>query len=163
MGTLQFSRKYSRFASLSETDRELLQQCKSNAEWLNIDPSLIILCGSSAGANLTAVVAQMARDNNDSGIVAQVLNGPVICHPDHFPRDGKYEYNSWMQNQDASILSAHTMRRCWDAYYPSAGTDVNASPMLAKSLQGLPTACMSEFFFQAFQIWQPLHRARMIS
>lgn len=119
----------------------IFQQCKENAAFLKIDPSMIILCGSSAGGNLTAVVAQMARDNNDDGVMAQVLNGPVICHPDHFPKDSKYEYNSWVQNKDSSILSAKTMRKCWEAYYPSAGSDIYASPFLAKSLKGLPAAC----------------------
>jgi len=114
--------------------------CKENSSLLKIDSSHIVVCGSSAGGNLTAVVAQMARDQKEAGIIGQVLNGPVICHPNHFPKGDKYEYNSWEQNANASILSAKTMLKCWDMYYPSAGADVYASPLLADSLKGLPSA-----------------------
>lgn len=90
---------------------------------------------------MTAAVAQMARDNNDGGVVGQILNIPVLCHPEHFPKVDKYEYNSMEQNKDAPILSVRALLKCWSMYYPDAGTDVYASPMLAKSLKGLPGTC----------------------
>lgn len=115
-----------------------LPQCKDNAAKLGIDPSLIITCGSSAGGGMAAALTIMARDNNEGGIVGQVLNGPVLCHPKFFPKD-KYEYTSWEQNKDASILTARHMLLCWDAYCPDIKPDdVYANPLLVKSTAGLP-------------------------
>jgi hypothetical protein len=53
-----------------------------------------------------------ARDDGIKGIVGQVLNIPVTCHPKIFPQD-KYEFTSWEQNKDASILSASAMQFFW--------------------------------------------------
>ncbi|EXJ76483.1 uncharacterized protein A1O5_00991 [Cladophialophora psammophila CBS 110553] len=113
--------------------------CKDNATTLGIDPSLIVSNGSSAGANLAAVLPIMAKDHNEEGIVGQVLNGPVVCHPRFFPKD-KYEYTSWEQNKKASILGKDHMLRCWDTYYPNTGPDVYANPFLVETMEGLPPA-----------------------
>jgi acetyl esterase/lipase len=118
-----------------------IQQCKQNATTLIIDPTRIVVAGGSAGGNLSAVLAQMARDEGESGIIGQVLNGPVTCHPDFFPKD-KFEYTSWVQNQHASILGEAEMRKCWNAYVPGDGGNVYASPLLAKTFKGLPPASM---------------------
>jgi hypothetical protein len=82
----------------------------------------------------------MARDQNESGIIGQVLNGPVMCHPKYFPAD-KYEYSSWEQNKNASILSKAQMLKCWKVYYPNTGPDVYANPLLVNTVEGLPSAC----------------------
>lgn len=81
----------------------------------------------------------MAKDNKESGIIGQVLNGPVVCHPKYFP-EGKYEYTSWEQNKNASILSKAHMLRCWECYYPNTGRDVYANPFLVDTMEGLPPA-----------------------
>ncbi|CAI4220209.1 unnamed protein product [Parascedosporium putredinis] len=51
-----------------------LQWCINNAQSLGVDPSKIILAGSSAGANLAASLALIARDEGIKGILAQILN-----------------------------------------------------------------------------------------
>lgn len=79
--------------------------------------------------------------------MGQILNIPVVCHPDHFPKGDKYEYNSLEQNKEAPILSVKALLKCWNMYYPDAGTDVYASPMLAKSLKGLPATCTLYLLF----------------
>jgi acetyl esterase/lipase len=86
-----------------------------------------------------AVLALMTRDENVSGVVGQVLNIPVTCHPKSFPAD-KYEYGSYQQNKDGSVVDAPKMDWFWEQYLPNAEPDVYASPLLAKDLSKLPAA-----------------------
>lgn len=82
----------------------------------------------------------MARNSNTSGVVGQVLNIPVTCHPKHFPYD-KYEYGSYQQNKAASIVNAPKMDWFWDQYLPEGTAEVYASPLLEEHLENLPPAC----------------------
>ncbi|OAP62321.1 hypothetical protein AYL99_04524 [Fonsecaea erecta] len=118
---------------------DVLQWCKSHATELGIDPEKIIVAGGSAGGNIAAVLAQKARDEGVSGIIGQILNIPVTCHPNHFPSD-KYEGDSYRQNKDASIIDAPKMMWFWEQYLPDAQPDPYASPLLAKDLKNLPPA-----------------------
>ncbi|KAI2604450.1 alpha/beta-hydrolase [Hypoxylon fragiforme] len=113
--------------------------CKKNAKTLGVDPEKIIVAGSSAGANLAAVLAIMARDQGITGIVAQVLHFPTTCHPKFFPWD-KYEYGSWIQNMDNCVLTASMMDAFYEAYIPDPKPDHRHSPLLAESLAKLPPA-----------------------
>ena len=81
----------------------------------------------------------MARDEKVSGIIGQILNIPVTCHPDVFPRD-KYEYGSYEQNKDASVVDAPKMNWFWEQYMPRIEPDVYAHPLLAESHAKLPPA-----------------------
>ncbi|CAI6094598.1 unnamed protein product [Clonostachys chloroleuca] len=116
---------------------DALVWCKANAEKLGVNPERIILAGGSAGANLTAALALLARDNGITGILAQILHFPIICHPKFFPRD-KYEFGSYMQNANASVLDAIKMEMALDTYIPDAKPDFRHSPILAESHKGLP-------------------------
>ena len=102
---------------------------------------MIITCGSSAGGNLGAVLPIMARDNDEGGIIGQLLNSPVLCHPNHFPKDKGYEYNSWEQNKDSSILNRQNMLNIWAQYYPNTGSEAYANPLLVEPIEGMPAAC----------------------
>lgn len=107
----------------------------------------------------------MALKDRDEGIGAvfgQVLNFPGTCHPDHFPRD-KYEYYSPEQNNDGPIITTEAVHWFWSKldvlvneydgrrefanvfitglYYPEAGDDPYASPLLANSHKDLAPAC----------------------
>jgi acetyl esterase/lipase len=84
-------------------------------------------------------MTQLLRDKGDKSIMAQVLNIPVTCHPDHFPAD-KYEYHSYEQNYTAPIVGAERMWFFWDNYLPNREADPRASPLIAKSLDNLPPA-----------------------
>lgn len=81
----------------------------------------------------------MARDEKVSGVIGQVLNIPVTCHPKFFPSK-TYEYFSYSQNKDSSVIDAPRMDWFWDQYMPEPKLDVYASPLLAKTLEGLPQA-----------------------
>ncbi|EXJ84559.1 hypothetical protein A1O3_05228 [Capronia epimyces CBS 606.96] len=118
---------------------DVLKWCKSHAFKLGIDPEKIIVAGGSAGGNIAAVLAQKARDEGVSGLVGQILNIPVTCHPKLFPSD-KYEYGSYQQNKDSTVVDAPRMDWFWHQYLPNADAEVYASPLLAKDLSNLPPA-----------------------
>lgn len=82
----------------------------------------------------------MAREEGVTGILAQMLDWPTSCHPKFFPKD-KYELESYVQNSDASVVSAQKMEFFLNAYTPDAKPDWRHSPLLAESLKGLPPAC----------------------
>ncbi|KAI0877971.1 alpha/beta hydrolase fold-domain-containing protein [Hypoxylon argillaceum] len=113
--------------------------CKENAKTLGINPEKIIVAGSSAGANLSAVLAIMARDNGVSGIIGQVLHFPALCHPKFYPRD-KYELASNIQNAENAVLSTVKFDVFLNAYIPNPEPDHRHSPLLTSSLAGLPPA-----------------------
>ena len=121
---------------------EGLRWCISNHDQLNIDPNRVILGGSSAGGNLTAALSLKCKQDGEKGIIGQILNIPVTCHPKHFPAPTEeVKYTSYDKNKDSIIVNSENMHFFWDQYYPEAGRDPIASPLLADSLKGLPPAC----------------------
>ncbi|KAH6891418.1 esterase/lipase/thioesterase [Thelonectria olida] len=118
---------------------DALKWSKDNASSLGVNPEKIILAGGSAGGNLAAVVALMARDEGISGIVAQVLCFPVTCHPKFAPTD-KYELGSYRQNYDASIVTSARLEWFLDHYMPEPSDDWRLTCLLAPSLKDLPPA-----------------------
>ncbi|EFX06321.1 lipase esterase family protein [Grosmannia clavigera kw1407] len=141
--------------------KDALLWCKDHAKSLGIDPERLIIGGGSAGANIAspilplypvtkprtniatvtqaAALSHIARDEGIGGIIGQVLNIPVTCHPDHFPTS-KYEYHSFEQNAGSPIVNAFRMRKFWGFYLPTADANPLASPLLSKSFTGLPPA-----------------------
>ncbi|KAI1311238.1 alpha/beta hydrolase fold-domain-containing protein [Xylaria venustula] len=113
--------------------------CKKNAKILGINPEKIIVAGSSAGANLAAVLSIMTRDDGISGIIAQVLHFPSSCHPKFLPHD-RYEFGSYIQNADNCVLSLNKFEVFLDCYIPDPTPDYRHSPLLTPSLAGLPPA-----------------------
>lgn len=105
-----------------------------NGERFGGDPSRIAVAGWSAGGNLAAVVAQMARDRGSAGgLVHQLLICPVT---DHVRTQSSYEENG------EYILTPAAMDWFWDSYVPdqSMRSDPYISPTYAESLEGLPSA-----------------------
>ncbi|KAB5575300.1 alpha/beta hydrolase fold-domain-containing protein [Coniochaeta sp. 2T2.1] len=127
---------------------DVLRWCISNAHTtLAIDPNRIVTIGGSAGGNLSAVMALMARDASISGIVGQILNFPITCHPRYFASLSEtrgYELASYVQNKDDTWLSAMQMEFFWDCYGTEEGEDWEGgkyhSPLLRQDLDGLPPA-----------------------
>ncbi|KAK7989882.1 hypothetical protein PG989_010197 [Apiospora arundinis] len=118
---------------------DALLWCKENAAKLGVNPERIIVAGSSAGANLAAAVALEARDQGITGIVAQVLHFPQMCHPKLFPKD-RYEFGSYIQNANASVFGLIRDECFLDAYVPdtSAPDARKHWPLLADSHRELP-------------------------
>lgn len=103
-----------------------------NAAMLRIDPKRLSVGGDSAGGNLAAAVAIGLRDAGKIALKAQMLVYPAV----DLSMSGDY-YGRFTKDL---ILTDDTMRWFIDLYVPKAADrkDWRASPLLAKSLKGLP-------------------------
>jgi len=106
----------------------------ANARRFNGDPARMAIGGSSAGANLAAVVAMMARDKGAPGIVFQVLSVPVADHA--------CDTRSYSENAEGYGLTRNAMQWFWRHYLASDadGAHPHASPLRATDFHGLPPA-----------------------
>jgi acetyl esterase len=104
-----------------------------NAKALGFDASRIAVGGDSAGGNLSAVVAQMARDKGGPELVFQLMHCPVT--------DLNYGTGSYRDNAEGYMLTRESMEWFWDHYLasPSQAAEPYASPMRG-STKGLPPA-----------------------
>lgn len=105
-----------------------------NAGELGVDTSRVAVSGTSAGGNLSAAVAQMARDRGGPSIKHQVLFCPVI--------DMEFERPSVIANAEGYGLTTEGMKWFWDQYIGPDGDGHHpyASVIRAKNLSGLPDA-----------------------
>lgn len=105
-----------------------------NAALLNIDSTRIAVVGDSAGGNLAAVVARRARDAGAPKLALQVLVYPAV--------DPTLATESWKTYAEGPILTAESIRNCWNIYLPNADdfTNPDASPLNAASLAGVAPA-----------------------
>jgi cation diffusion facilitator CzcD-associated flavoprotein CzcO/acetyl esterase/lipase len=96
-------------------------------------PGSIAVAGWSAGANLAAVTAQLARDAGGPTIVGQLLLTPVT--------DCDWDRPSFTENAEGYVLTRSLMTWFWDHYAdPADRTDPLASPLRAADLTNLPPA-----------------------
>jgi acetyl esterase/lipase len=110
-----------------------LQWVAANAIELGGIPGQLAVCGWSAGANIAAVVCQLARDAGGPSIAGQVLLTPVT--------DSDMGRTSYTANADGYILTTPLMEWFWDHYADDADrTDPRAAPLRAKDLSNLPPA-----------------------
>jgi acetyl esterase len=103
-----------------------------HAAELGIDRSRVSVGGVSAGGNLAAVTALMARDRNGPALALQVLEVPVLDLADWTPLEIPGE---------GLVLPSGKDRYC--EYYleePSQAALPYVSPLLAPDLSGLPPA-----------------------
>jgi len=105
-----------------------------NAKPLGIDSNRLAAGGDSAGGNLTAVVAQHARDAGKPKLRFQLLIYPAC--------DMGMTHPSISELAEQLPLTRSTMTWFIDTYLRSAAdvADWRASPLRAKSLAGLPPA-----------------------
>jgi acetyl esterase len=105
-----------------------------HASDLRIDPTRVAVGGDSAGGNLAAVVALMARDAGAPAVGLQVLQYPVT--------DLSAETRSYEQFADGYLLT-RTGMRWFKAHYLDKAEDARdwrASPLRAPSLAGVAPA-----------------------
>ncbi len=118
-----------------------LEQAYAAARWIGrsgaaegLDASRLAVAGDSAGGNLAAVLAILAKERGDVAFVHQSLYYPVT--------DAARDTASYREFAHGPHLTAAAMAWFWDAYLPDADKrgDVTASPLRAslEQLTGLP-------------------------
>jgi acetyl esterase len=117
------------------------EACHAVASWLaahaaelGADPARIAIGGDSAGGNLAAVTALLARDRSGPEFKLQLLVYPAT--------DCLMSHPSVKENGEGYLLTASAMHWFIDQYLP-AGTDPgdpSASPVHASDLKSLPPA-----------------------
>lgn len=117
------------------------QWVAEQAKALNGDPERLYVGGDSAGGNLAAVVALMARDRGTPFITKQVLLYPVTDFHEH---ETPSIYPSYHENAEGYGLSNLKMSRFWNFYLQNREDRMHpyASPIRAKDLSGLPPALL---------------------
>jgi acetyl esterase len=105
-----------------------------NGSQLGGDSTPVAVGGMSAGGNLAAVVALMARDRGGPAIACQVLTVPVT--------DCSFDTDSYRCNGEDYVLTKGEMEWFWQHYLEDPGDAAHpyASPLRAPDLSGLPPA-----------------------
>jgi acetyl esterase len=107
----------------------------ANAGDLGVDPDRVAVAGDSAGGNLTASVALMARDRRTPRLAFQLMVYPVTDIT-------ALDTPSYQENGEGYFLTAGKMdfyRRQYLAHLDDAAHPY-ASPLRAEDLRGLPPA-----------------------
>lgn len=101
---------------------------------LGVDGARLAVAGDSAGGNLAAVVALLARERAGPRLRHQALIYPVTDHD--------FERPSYRENGSGYFLETAGMRWFWDQYVPGRADrdDPTAAPLRAEKLGGLPPA-----------------------
>ena len=117
------------------------QDCYAATQWvaghaaeINAIPGKLAIGGDSAGGNLAAIVAQMARDQGGPRLVFQLLIYPAT--------DFDFDGPSIRENAEGYFLTRDDMIWFTNHYLNSDEDKKNplASPLLAADLRGLPPA-----------------------
>lgn len=115
-----------------------LEDCYAALRWLddhrtelNLLGIPMLVSGDSAGGNLAAALAILARDRGGPAIDGQILLYPVT--------DGRRSHPSYTERGTGGLLSAADMEWFWNHYAPgNTALDPLASPLLHPDLTGLP-------------------------
>jgi acetyl esterase len=106
----------------------------AQASALGIDPARVAVGGDSAGGNLAAVMALMARDGDLPPLTFQLLVYPAT--------DMGMTHASYRRITEGALLTAKTMKWFVDHYLrgPEDRADWRASPLRAENLSGVAPA-----------------------
>src|SRR5262245_35122197 len=107
-----------------------------HSDELGFDANRLAVAGDSVGGNMTAVVAQLAKERKGPKIRYQVLLYPVT--------DASLSQKSYKDFANGLWLTTAAMKWFWDAYAPNTADrkKTMASPLAAtnEQLKGLPPA-----------------------
>jgi acetyl esterase len=111
-----------------------LEWAAASAPALDADPDRLVVAGDSAGGNLAAATALLARNRDGPDIAQQVLVYPVT--------GDAVETDSYEENAEGYFLTADLMDWYRDLYLADdiAEGNVYARPRLCRDLSGLPPA-----------------------
>lgn len=103
-----------------------------NASTFSGNPNKIIICGESAGGNLAAAVALMAREKKQFTLASQLLIYPILTSDLH--------QKNYDNSPDKKLLSIDSMRFFLSAYLssPDDGKNPYVSPLKSKNFSQLP-------------------------
>jgi acetyl esterase len=123
-----------RFPAAPEDCYAATRWVAANAPELGVDPERIAVGGTSAGANLAAVVPLMARDRGGPALAYQVLVYPIT--------DGSMDTPSYGENAGGYFLTAGAMAWFWKHYINDDRDRSHpyAAPLHAADLSSLPPA-----------------------
>ncbi|RAV07599.1 alpha/beta hydrolase [Mycolicibacterium sp. GF69] len=122
-----------RWPAAAEDVYAVAKWVSDNAERLEGDASRVVVGGDSAGGNLAAVAALMARDRGGPALAGQLLLYPVI--------GADFDTESYRLFGQGFYNPRPTLQWYWDQYVPARSdrTHPYASPLYA-DLAGLPPA-----------------------
>jgi acetyl esterase len=123
-----------KFPAAIEDAISATQWVYDRAAALGIDAAKLVVGGDSAGATLSAVVCQHARQNNGPAIALQCLLCPVLDFDEPSPSRQAFAENHML---DKTTIDADLAD-----YLPGDAdpADVRISPLRANALAGLPAA-----------------------
>lgn len=124
-----------RWPAAAEDVYTVAQWAARNGGTLGADASRIVVSGDSAGGNLAAVTAVMARDRGGPSLAGQLLVYPMIT--------ADFDTESYRLFGDGFYNPRPALQWYWDQYVPSSADrqDPYASPLRA-DLRGLPPAVL---------------------
>ncbi|NUU26159.1 MAG: alpha/beta hydrolase, partial [Streptomycetaceae bacterium] len=123
-----------RFPGAAEDAYAAYLWARENAAEIGGDPTRVAVAGDSAGGNLAAVVAHIARDRGAAQPTFQLLLYPVLDH--------RRATASYTENADGFFLTAAHLEWFWRQYMGPDGDPAHpyASPGTAADLTGLAPA-----------------------
>lgn len=140
-----------------------VEQCYAALQWLvkhaedySVDVNRIGVAGASAGGNLAAALALMARDRKGPHIACQVLIYPVT--------NCDFTTRSNLENGGGAYgITTERMKAAWEAYLtkPEDALNPYAAPMQAKDLAGLPQALVQTAEYDPLRDEGEIYAAKM--
>jgi acetyl esterase len=123
-----------KFPAAVEDAFAAVEWVEANASDLGIDANRLAVGGDSAGGNLAAVVAQMAKEKGAPSIAYQMLFFPVT--------QARANTKSMRDCAEGYFLERATMDWFFNNYLGASAdtSDLRISPLLAKDVSGLPPA-----------------------
>jgi acetyl esterase len=127
----------------------------SRAGELGVDAERLAVGGDSAGGNLAAVTALLARERSGPRLAFQLLVYPVT--------DADFTRASYEENAEGYLLTRAAMQWFWDHYAPDPGTRAapTAAPLRAPDLRGLPPALVQTAEFDPLRDEGEAYAARL--
>ncbi|MEK6409641.1 MAG: alpha/beta hydrolase [Acidobacteriota bacterium] len=145
-----------KFPAAAEDCYAATQWVMNNAALINGDPARIAVGGDSAGGNLAAVVALMARDRSGMAPIFQLLVYPAT---DYYTLGTP----SYKENAEGYFLTNDDMVWFWNHYLNGEADAANpyACPLRATSLTGLPSALVITAEFDPLRDEGEMYAARL--